>query len=283
MVANAGAGNRLRAASARRLRRALPGVRIMVAGSGEDLPATLRRATADARVLGVAGGDGSASAATTVAVGAGLPLAVVPTGTLNHLATDLGIERIEDAARAIADGQTIRMDLGEIDGRRFVNAASIGVYPDLIVARERLEPRIGKWPATAWGTMRILFGHRPIELRIDGRRRRVWFVFVGNGRFVAEGLAPSRRARLDDGVLDVRLVHAERSWARTRVALSLLTGRLGRCSSYERWIAARLEVDSDLPWLQLASDGETWRGSGSFVVRSRPRALVVMQPRPPRT
>jgi diacylglycerol kinase family enzyme/membrane-associated phospholipid phosphatase len=278
VVANVGAGNRLADAPERELRRGLPGARIEEAEPGEDLPRTLRRAAASARVLGVAGGDGSASAAAEIAAESGLPLLVIPAGTLNHLSRDLGIETIVDAVEAVRRGRVVRMDLGEVDGRGFVNAASIGAYPHLVDDRENLEGRIGKWPAAMWSLLRILVTQRPVALDVDGHPRRVWFMFVGNGQFTADGLAPTRRRRLDDGCLDVRLIDAEGPRSRARLLGAVVTGRLRHSSARHRWTADRLEVSSTEGGLRLAADGETWSGPGSVTFRIRAGALLVLQP-----
>lgn len=278
LVANVGAGRALAPRRAEELRRALPGVRVLEAEPGEELSATLRRAASQARVLGVAGGDGTVSAAAAVAQDVGIPLLIVPAGTLNHLARDLGLEEIDAMARAVRDGRVIGMDLGEFDGVTFVNAAIVGAYPQVVASRERLEGRVGKWPAALWGTLQSLMRGEPTDLEIDGRRRRVWQLFVGNGRYATAGIAPTRRERLDDGLLDVRLVHAERPWARTRAALSMSTGRLRRCATYERWTATELHIRSRQGSLLVARDGEIRRTPDEFVVRKRPRALVLLQP-----
>jgi diacylglycerol kinase family enzyme/membrane-associated phospholipid phosphatase len=278
LVANASAGNTLGAEPHDRLREALPAARTLETDAGEDLPAALRRAASAARVIGVAGGDGSASTAAEVAAERGLPLLVVAGGTLNHLARDLGMEDVDRAIDAVREGRTIRVDLAEIDARPYVNAASIGLYPALVAAREQLETRIGKWPAALWCALRILATEVPTELVVDGRRRRVWLLWIGNGRFVDEGLAPHRRARLDEGVLDVRVVGAELPWSRARLALALLRGRPQRSPVYERWTADRVEVRSLQGPLQMAKDGEILAGATELVVAVRPRALRLLQP-----
>lgn len=281
LVANVGAGGVLSAGQVDRICAALPGMRTIEAEPDEELPATLRRAAADARVLAVAGGDGTASAGAAAAHEAGIPLLVVPSGTLNHLAKDLGIEDVEDAVAAVRSGRTIRADLGELDGHLFVNAASLGSYPQMVDTRERLEGRIGKWPATLWSTLRTMRREEPIEVEVDGRERRVWLVYVGNSHHAAAGIAPARRRQLDDGLLDIRMVHADRPLARTRLFLSMVTGRLGRCAVYERHLADEIRIRSPHGPLRLATDGESWDGPEEFVVRKRKRALLLLQPDDP--
>lgn len=280
LVANIGAGGTLAPRRAEKLRHALPGVRTLAAEPDEQLDAALERAASHGRVLGVAGGDGTVSAAAAVAHDVGIPMLVVPSGTLNHLARDLGVDRLDALVRAVGDGRAISMDLGEIGGRAFVNATTVGTHPQIVALRERLEGRLGKWPAAFWSGLQTLLHEQPVDLEIDGRPRRVWMLFVGNGRYATEGVAPTRRHRLDDGLLDVRLVHAERRWARTRLALSMLAGRVDRCVAYERWTTQELRIRSREGPLVLAVDGETWQSPQEFAIGKRPRALAVLQPSP---
>jgi diacylglycerol kinase family enzyme len=278
VVANAGAGGTGAGDPVGQLRRSLPEARWLEVGDGEDLGTALQHAIADARVVGVVGGDGSVSAGANVAVAAGLPLLMVPGGTLNHLASDIGIDDVGASVRAARRGRAVQMDLGELDGRLFVNAASVGLYPELVRVRERWESRIGKWPAALLALAVVLVRAEPLELELDGRPRRVWFVLFGNGRFVDDGVAPSRRHRLVGEGLDVRLVSAEPRLARSRVAWSILTGRSGRCASYERWLAREVTLRSGSGLLRVAVDGEVWPASDRLTVRQRPQALVVLQP-----
>jgi diacylglycerol kinase family enzyme/membrane-associated phospholipid phosphatase len=278
VVANVDAGSVLSSRRTERLRALLPEVEILEADPSEDLEAALERAAATARVLGVAGGDGSASAAARIAAGSGTPLLLVSAGTLNHLATDLGVEDVAQTAQAVRQGRTIRIDLGELNGRTFVNAASLGVYPMLVDERERWERYVGKWPAFAWAILRVLATGEPMEVDVDGRTRRVWSLFLGNGPFVGDGLVPTRRLRLDDGELDVRVIHAERPWSRLRILGAAMVGRVGRSPVYERWSTDHLEIKARQEPLRIACDGEVLSSTSDIAVRIRRRALAVLQP-----
>lgn len=281
LIVNRGAGRDGVPEPAKEFRRRLPGVRLLEAEPDEDLVATMRRGASEAGVLAVAGGDGTASTAAEVASEQDVSLALVPAGTLNHLAKDLGLESVDAAVDAVRQRCGIRIDLGEVDGRAFVNAASLGAYPELVAARERLEDHIGKWPAALWSMLRVLTRGEPMEVELDGHRRRVWLLFIGNGQFSTEGVAPARRRRLDDGLLDIRLVHAEKPWARTRALVATLAGRLEQSDVYQRRTARQLHVRAAAP-LRLAADGETWTSSAEEVtVTKRPAALTVLQPRRP--
>jgi undecaprenyl-diphosphatase len=295
VVVNEGAGPGAADAAEARLRAALPGADLIRLTAGQDLGAALDEAAGLAAgrngALGVCGGDGSVNAAAERAAARGLPLAVFPGGTLNHFALDTGIGTFEDTAAAVRAGDAISVDLARIrpvDGaqgptRHFLNTFSIGLYPELVRVRESLEHRIGKWPSAAVSLARVLRTARPVELELNGRPQRLWLLFAGNGLYSPEGFAPAHRTHLDDGLLDVRTVTAEKPLARTRVVLAALTGTLGRSHVYS---AARLaHLHLRLTGLgeagALAYDGEAGPAPESMVLDKRPGGLTVYRPAGP--
>ena len=281
IVVNVGAGSPVKDSPAERLRRELPMADVREV-EADDLADALRNAGRAGRALGISGGDGSICAAAAVAHVVDRPLFVVPAGTLNHLARDLGIAGPDDAIQALRAGRTVAVDVSTIDGKTFLNTASFGAYTALVDAREKLEDRIGKWPALLVALVAVLREGEPVEVEIDGRRRRLWMIFVGNCRYHPRGFAPTWRERLDDGCLDVRLVDATAPWARTRLLLAVLTGRLGRSRIYEAFTTRELRVrTTDGTPLRLARDGETFEASGpEFVICKEERPLAVYVPVP---
>ena len=258
----------------------LPAATVHVVEDGDDVGDVLAKAAGEATVaLGAAGGDGTISAAADLAERHGLRLLALPAGTLNHFARDLGLLSIDDAVDAVHDGHAVRVELASVDDRTFVNTLSFGAYTELVDAREQLEDRVGKWPAVAVALVRVLRRSTPIEIDVDGRRRRIWLAFVGNGRYEPSGFAPSWRERLDDGVLDVRLVDGDQPWARTRLVLSVLTGRLGRSTVYEQRVAPSLTLRSaDGSLLALALDGERCDVAPEVTVAKDGRCVSVHAP-----
>ncbi|WP_327673037.1 MULTISPECIES: diacylglycerol kinase family protein [unclassified Streptomyces] len=238
----------------------LPEAAITVFEPGDDLVDVLHaaalRAVADGGALGVCGGDGTVNAASATAARHHVPLAVFPGGTFNHFAGDLGNQTLEDVARAIQAGEAVTADAGRAtrpedphadpedgaaqgptegapsaphsnsDQQLFLNTFSIGVYSELVHARELLEKRIGKWPALAVGLAKVLATGSPLSVAINGRPRSIWLLFAGNGIYHPAGFAPTYRTQLDDGLLDIRAVEAGTPLARTRLLLAVLTGTL---------------------------------------------------------
>ncbi|MGI9030817.1 MAG: diacylglycerol/lipid kinase family protein [Ilumatobacteraceae bacterium] len=262
------------------LRAGLPQARIHRLGEDDDLAEIL--ADGDPQVIGAAGGDGTLSAAAAVAVERDLVLVAVPTGTFNHLARDLGLEEPADAIAAVRAGTATRIDLGVVElaggSRTFVNTLSFGGYTQIVDARERMEPRLGKWLALVVALATQLPRMQSLHLEVDGRPTVAWLGWIGNCAYAPDGFGPSWRERLDDGQLDVRLVLGGRKGARLRLLLDVLTGRLRHCPFYRELKVRELDVRSPEGPLRLAVDGETIDGGTHFTISKRPRALLVAIP-----
>jgi diacylglycerol kinase family enzyme/membrane-associated phospholipid phosphatase len=278
LVVNLDAGPKRIRATLDEIERRLPQARIIESGEGDDIEAVLGQAADSCAVLGIFGGDGSALLAAEAACSAGTPLLVLPGGTLNHLARDLGIDSADDALTALERGQAVEIDVAAIDGKPFMNSATFGATTMMVDTRERLEQTLGRWPAQAAAVVRALCRARPRTMLIDGKERSLWMAFIGNCRYKPEGFAPSWRPRLDDGMLDIRLIEASGRWPRLRIALSVLAGRLSRCRAYRRWEAPAVEVAACGDRLRLTRDGNTFHGSPSFRVEKLPQRLTVYTP-----
>ncbi|MGH3849968.1 MAG: diacylglycerol/lipid kinase family protein, partial [Pseudonocardiaceae bacterium] len=258
LVVNPNAGSALDRDLASQLHQELPEARVITLDEGDELDDALRGVVSDSLALGVAGGDGSVNAAAAVAYEHNLPLVVVPGGTLNHFARDLGLDSVSAAVSAVRQGRVVDVDLARIADRQFLNTAAFGSYPELVDIRESLEGRIGKWPAMVLALIRILRHGEPIDVELDGEQRLIWMIFIGNCRYHPSGFAPSWRQRLDDGQIDIRVVDATFPWGRARLVAAVLTGRLGRCRVYEQRCARELRVSSRQGPLRLTSDGEAF-------------------------
>ncbi|WP_129663249.1 bifunctional phosphatase PAP2/diacylglycerol kinase family protein, partial [Phytoactinopolyspora endophytica] len=191
------------------IRRLLPAARILQVTPDVQIDALVAD-TDRTKALGVAGGDGTVAAVAALARDRGLPLAVFPCGTLNHFARDLGVETFDDTRQAVESGQAVDVDVARANGVTFLNTASIGGYPDMVLRREQLESKLGKWLAMAVAAGQVLRRHRPIRLSLDGVPTKVWMLFIGNGQYVPRGTFPAWRPRLDDGVLDIQYLTAGR-------------------------------------------------------------------------
>lgn len=258
--------------------RLLPQAEIVTLTPGIDLEEALDRRGDAVRALGVAGGDGTVAAAAAVAVARDLPLAVFPSGTLNHFARDVGISGFEAVGRAVEAGTAVAADVATAGSTAFLNTASIGGYPQMVRRREELETRLGKWLAATVAAAQVLHAQRPLRVSLDGEPTSAWMVFVGNCCYVPRGTLPAWRPRLDDGNLDVQYLSAQGRLSRTRAVLALLTGVSERSRVHVGRTATSLHLESHSGELDLACDGESAGAVTACSFGKLPRALVVYRP-----
>lgn len=228
--------------------------------------------------VGVAGGDGTIRAVAGELVGTDVALLVIPAGTRNHFAKQLEIGDVAAAQAAVIGGDRRSVDIGMVNGVCFVNNSSLGLYPRIVVSREAKQHRLPKVLANVVALYEQLRRGRRLRVNIDGEQFRAWMVFIGNGRYGDGLLDLTDRASLDDHVLDVRVLRADHPFARARVVLSLLLGRLGRSPHVERRTAVRLQLDVDRRAMDVAVDGEVKRFDPPLRYEIRPAALTVLVP-----
>ncbi|MEU3270393.1 phosphatase PAP2 family protein [Saccharomonospora sp. NPDC006951] len=269
------------------VRFAWPKATLLYPDSGVDIRSQLNeeiaRRAGKVRALAVAGGDGTVAAVAAVASDHALPLALIPTGTFNHFARDVGVRSMPDADAATEAGKAVGIDLGEVEvsggggtGRRwFVNTASLGGYPEMVRLREKIEQRHPKWPSAVLAMIRTLRYARPLRVTINGRPALVWMIFVGNGTYSPKGFWPTHRPALDTGLLDVRYLRADLPYSRARFVAAVLTNTLGTSHVYRQYDLASIDVRLLDGNRRVATDGEVGALGSAFRFRSRPSALTI--------
>jgi diacylglycerol kinase family enzyme len=236
------------------------GVRVHFLEEDDDAVELAREAEADA--LGMAGGDGSLAQVAAVAVERDLPFAVVPFGTRNHFARDVGLDR--DDPIAALDGfrgqHERRVDVGRVNGRAFLNNVSLGAYAQLVHRRESHRRR-----REALARLRALVllarDHTPLVIRVDGDAAMETHVaLVANNDYQLDLFSLGERERLDEGRLHLYL------------AKSVLPG------SWEERAAARFVIDSQRERLEAGVDGEPVELETPLEFTVEPQALRVLLP-----
>ncbi|MEO6040402.1 MAG: diacylglycerol kinase family protein [Croceibacterium sp.] len=212
-----------------------------------------------APVIAVGGGDGTQGSAAATLAGGNTVLAVLPLGTRNHLARQLGIPLdLPGAAKAAAAGITATIDLARGNDRVFVNNASIGLYTRLV--RERDRSSVPKWLGTlpaAWHVLRRLRSH-PLMLAIDGEPRQVRtpLLFIGNNRYSLAGGRVGERTSLTGGVLSLFAVARKRPLGLVLFALRTLVGRADPARDFAALSEAREVIVEGRGAIAVAFDGE---------------------------
>lgn len=258
-------------------------VRVVPGDACGDAAAAAVREGAPAVVA--AGGDGTVSAVAGALAGTGTPMGILPLGTLNHFALDLGIPLdLDEAARVVAGGCVRQVDVGEVNGRRFVNNSSVGLYPRVVRRRRRLRALFGKWLALVLGALAVLWRFPRVRLRLlaPGVDEPVMtpFLFVANNRYEPHLLADRKRAALDGGALHVYVARTDKRRAFVRIALRWLAGR-GRDEDVSELSAREVSVESRRRALDVATDGEVTRLRPPLRYVIHPGALAVLAPRQP--
>jgi YegS/Rv2252/BmrU family lipid kinase len=259
---------------------------ITMAKSGAEMIETARHALGNGAELVVAGGgDGTINAVASVMVDSGVPFGVLPLGTLNHFAKDLGIPlELEAAIAAVAGGKVKAVDVGQVNERIFLNNSGLGLYPDIVRDREKQQRRLGrgKWLAAFWATVAALrrYPFLSIRLVVDGARlaRRTPFVFIGNNRYTMTGLAIGARDRLDAGKLSLYVAQRPGRFGLLRFALRALLGKLAQERDFDVLLAEEMEIETRHQRLRVATDGEVTVMHTPLRYRIRPGALAVLVP-----
>jgi diacylglycerol kinase family enzyme len=259
---------------------------IVLARDGKALIAAARAAVA-ARVPMVAGGggDGTQNAVAAQLVGSTIPYGVLPMGTLNHFAKDLGIPLdLDGAVRTIATGMQKQVDVGVVNEQVFLNNSSLGLYPDIVRDREKQQSRLGrgKWLAALWATVAALrrYPFLSVRMQADDTRlaRRTPFVFIGNNEYVMTGLAIGARSRLDGGTLSLYVAQRPGRLGLLRFAIRALLGGLKEERDFDVLLAQEMTIETRHKHLHVAFDGEVEKMTTPLRYRIRPGALTVMVP-----
>jgi undecaprenyl-diphosphatase len=206
---------------------------------------------------------------------------VFPGGTFNHFAKDIGCETVGKTVDAIKRGHVACVDLVCLnDGHLVINTASIGAYPMFVQTREKLEHRISKPLAGIYAMFHTLRHGEPVRIQYDNKSLQTSLFFLGNSVYLPSGFAPSRRTRMDDGLIDVRILETGRRFSRLRILVALALGRLTRSPLYHEMRVPEFSFTSvDGPTV-LAHDGEVGTELSDARFNVRYRALPVFRPLP---
>jgi diacylglycerol kinase family enzyme len=235
------------------------GLTVRVLRDGDDAAEIAR--TADADALGVAGGDGSLAPVAAVAIERDLPFVAVPFGTRNHFARDAGYDRDNPigALDAFADGREIRVDVGRVNGRPFLNNAALGVYARLVHHRERHRRR-REALARARALLLALSHRHETAFTIDGEPVVTRALLVANNDYELDLFNIGEREDLDEGQLHLYVAHG------------LMPG------TWEERAATRFVVNAPRSRARLALDGEPAALEAPLTFEVEPRALRLLLP-----
>ncbi|MEO7278127.1 MAG: YegS/Rv2252/BmrU family lipid kinase [Sphingomicrobium sp.] len=234
----------------------------------------------------VGGGDGTISAAAGALAGTGTTLGIVPLGTLNHFARDLGLpDAIEEAVSLIAKGTTRRVDVAEMNGRVFINNSAIGLYPMMVIDRDVQRKRAGRSKRLAMilAAIRTLarFKHRRLTLTVNDQKAQVDtpLLFVGNNDYRIDLKAAGQRESIEDGQLSVLIMRSRSRVGFVAASVRALFNRSRDDDMVTLDGVERLRVSSRRPHLAVSLDGEVLRTAPPLDYKIRKQALRVIAPK----
>ncbi|HVC74204.1 MAG TPA: diacylglycerol kinase family protein [Mycobacteriales bacterium] len=259
------------------------GLHTVVLEPGGNLRELVEKAIADgADVVGMAGGDGSQAVVAAVASARGVAHVCVPSGTRNHFAQDLGLDRDDPvgALDAFTAGVERRVDLAAVNGRVFVNNASLGLYASVVQSATYREAKLRTWERMLPD---LLGGRTPVsELRFDlpdaGKQNGATLLMVSNNPYdLRRPRVAGSRPRIDTGTLGILSASLRNADEIARFVTLMTIGQEWRMDDIRQWSAATFEVDSTGP-VALGIDGEAVQMAPPLRFESRPGALRVRLP-----
>lgn len=238
-----------------------------------------------AEVVVAGGGDGTIRCVASVLVGGDVPLGVLPVGTLNHFARDLGIPNdLAEAARVAVTGRPQSLDVGEVSGEIFINNSILGFYPPVVRVRDWQRQRLdrGKWLATVTAAFKVLpkLPSLHVRLKSDGLEidHKTRFVFIGNNEYEFNAFTYGARSRFDSGSLYVYVDKSRSRLGLLAVALLGLVRDVKRTDRFDRWQLPELTIETHKKALPVYLDGEVIVMQPPLRYQTRPLALRVLLP-----
>jgi YegS/Rv2252/BmrU family lipid kinase len=261
---------------------------VTLAKNGGELISAARQAVkGGVPMVAAGGGDGTQNAVASELIGSDVIFGVLPMGTLNHFAKDLGIPLgIDEAIATIAAGHSTQVDTAEVNGRSFLNNSSLGLYPDTVHHRELQQSRLGrsKWPAFIWAALTSLKRYPFLNLQLTtdkiSYRQRTPFIFIGNNDYIMQGFNIGARSTLQDGRLSLYFAHRTSRLGLVLLAVRAVFGRLKQAKDFEMLSAKTLTIESRHRQLRVATDGEVNMMDTPLVYHIRPASLNVFVPEP---
>jgi YegS/Rv2252/BmrU family lipid kinase len=258
---------------------------ISLARTGAEVVELARRAAQmQADIIVAGGGDGTINAVASELIGTDKSFGVLPLGTLNHFAKDLNIPvDIEAAVRTIVSGHTTQVDVGQVNGRIFLNNSSLGLYPRLVHEREK-QQRLGlrKWTAFFWAAVAVLrrYPFLDVKLSVEGKdfSCRSPLVFIGNNEYEMESLDVGARACLNSGNLSLYMTRDTGRLGLVRLAFRALFGGLREDRDFTALCSKEIWIETRHRRLRVALDGEVTVLEPPLHYQIRPLSLRVIVP-----
>ena len=283
VVLNSSSGSK--AISKKEIEEALKGSNKLIFFNIEDGIEVVNKAARshNIHVIVAAGGDGTVNAVAQIAVALKIPLAVLPLGTFNHFAKDLGLPQdLEQAANIAVSGDSIAVDYCTVNGRIFLNNSSLGLYPAAVERRNKIKHLVGKWLAMVLSTIRTIASVDTYKLKLQledvEMTFRTPFVFVGNNSYEYNKLGFTNRNSLTSGKLFVYVVRSNKLTSLLLTTVRVFFGRKKTDENYMKMTEKKVSMYCDSKQLYVSVDGEIITMKSPLIYEIHPSGLTVCVP-----
>lgn len=271
-----------------RLRPHVAELTVYTVQKGGGVSATVARAVADgAEIIAALGGDGTQSAVARAVAGTDVVMGVLPGGTFNYFARELGVgDTVEAAVDTLLGGHLRRLDLGAVNGRVFLNNASFGLYPQILTRREEIYSRWGRTRIAAyWSVFLALRDMRDpmhLSLTVGGVQRdyHTPLAFAARSAFQLDSMGLDGAQAIRDGHFVLYMAKGKKPLDLMMTALRLGLGRMARGQDFELVVADDILIETHRRHRRLAFDGEQARMTGPFQLSMQRAGLTVIVPAP---
>eukprot|EP01037_Dinobryon_pediforme_P007692 gene7692-7753_t len=262
-------------------------VQVLTARGGSDLKALAQQAVHQRPDIIVAcGGDGTLNCVAAEVIDNGIALAALPLGTFNHFCRDIGIpHKLEEAIAVIAAGYRRQIDVGDVNGRIFLNNSSLGIYPRLVRERNAMQ-RSGFSKSAGFfrALMFVLFHYKRLAVRLQnaGKPETVYrtpFIFIGNNAYQATGWNIGKRDALSGGFLWLYVARFSGASAMIRMAVKAMLGD-SSTEKADAFETTHCRIEARKHWMHVSTDGEVNLMKMPLYFKTRPAALTVITPEP---
>lgn len=239
----------------------------------------------DYDIIAGAGGDGTLNSVASVLAGTNKTMGIIPMGTLNHFAKDLGIPlETEDAVKIIAEGKPSKVDIGEVNGHIFINNSSVGLYPKAVKLRDKHIERLGggKWFAMILASLSVFTSFPLFNIKLetddDTIVRMTPFVFIGNNEYKLDLFNLGIRETLTGGKLSLYTAHCKDRFSMLKISILALFNRLDQEKNFDLQFVDHIRLESGRKVVEVSIDGEVLHLSPPLHYGIRPLDLSVILP-----
>lgn len=244
----------------------------------KSLPSLLKTPVSRGDTIMAIGGDGTLSFVAAQLVNSKATFIPLPGGTLNNFTKDLGIpQNIDEALGAASKSKPRMLDIAEVNNNFFLNNSSLGLYPQSLHTRKRLEDRLGKWPAAFFAVCRSLFRYRTYTVTVNKRSFKTPFVFIGNNTYKIQGLDLPRRKTLQNGNLCIFIAKTSSRLGLARIFASAIFKGIDDTKSLDFITTEAITISpKHKRKVHVSSDGELVKIRSPLEYRIHQKALRVL-------